>query len=194
MIKKMKLLIIIIAIAVISVLCFLVFLKKCPEYVNPKTGHMAGGCFFFWQKGYWSGEYLFKDDNVGAVGTKTFSEISGFTFEYPVFNGWEVKEINKVSENEYYIKFNVPRDVELYMPPQLNIKKINESSKQTDNLWIKKNVNGVWYSELSGLMGYGFFSNDFRVIITLVSGGVEEKGFSNLVALNKIIDSFKFNQ
>ena len=66
--------------------------------------------------------------------------------------------------------------------------------KQTDNLWIKKNVNGVWYSELSGLMGYGFFSNDFRVIITLVSGGVEEKGFSNLVALNKIIDSFKFNQ
>ncbi|MBU3895733.1 hypothetical protein KKG36_00190 [Patescibacteria group bacterium] len=139
------------------------------------------------------GIFLFLNKNKPKIiETKTFSEISGFSFEYPVFKNWEVAEIKKISENEYYIKFNVPGDVELYMPPQLNIKKINEPSKQTDNLGMKKNANGVWYSELSGLLGYVFSSNNFRVVITLISGGVEKKGFLSQVTINKIIDSFKF--
>lgn len=72
------------------------------------------------------GIFSFLNKNKAEIiETKTFSEMPGFSFEYPVFKGWEVKEIKKISENEYNIFFNVPEDVELYMPPQLNIKKVH---------------------------------------------------------------------
>ena len=43
--------------------------------------------------------------------TKTFSEIPGFSFEYPVFKDWEINSIEKVNNEEYIVYLNYPENI-----------------------------------------------------------------------------------
>lgn len=203
--KRMQLSLIIILVAISATSLILVFSKKCITY-SDKTGNKGGGCFYIWQRGFWSSEGLF-DVSVSEV--KTFSEIPEFSFQYPVFKGWEVKEIKRdenVYDNGYNkgynIIFNNPTGKETAVATLAAIVTNNLlvnrfiSNQSLDNIPFPKenqlkNKNGVLYAigERNGVNTLEFYPDNFGVrIILYVLPEFDVKTF-----FDKIIETFKLS-
>jgi hypothetical protein len=126
------------------------------------------------------GIFYFLNPKYKITETKTFSEIPGFSFDYPVFKGWESDKL-KIEKSEYP-----------YKGPN--------GSSIDDNPNIKTNENGVKYymnlrknSENSlGLPFINFYSSDS--IVTIYPFMHEGDGYSAKVFADKIIETFKFSQ
>ncbi len=130
---------------------------------------------------------IFSNKNKAKViETKTFSEIPGFSFEYPVFEGWEANKIEKINNDEYYIHFSIPAGIELFMAPQVNIKK-EKIGLTSQGIGNPQNI--PYYIKDSILT---FYDNEKSIKISLVAGGREKEGFSQKILFDKIIETFKF--
>lgn len=131
------------------------------------------------------------------VEIKTFSEIPGFSFEYPVFKGWEVNEIKKNSENEYVMFLNYPDSTDFYVAPQIKIKKIEYYQRKPGmvdepiSFEVKKNPQGISYGKPND-GSLEFYADNFRIRIEPFA--YEGNGYSNKIFIQKIIDSFKFEK
>lgn len=139
------------------------------------------------------------------IETKTFSEIPGFSFEYPVFKGWEFASIKKVSDSEYILYLNNPSNIDFDAAPQIKIVKSEYAYKGPNNSTIennpniKTNKNGAKYymilrydnPEISeGLPFMNFYASDSTV--TIYPFMHEGNGYSGKVFVDKIIETFKF--
>jgi hypothetical protein len=132
-----------------------------------------------------------KNSSYKIIETKTFSEIPGFSFEYLVFQGWEVREVKKINDSQYSILFNFPEGNQFYVPPSMFIEKT--TSMVTDYLGASKNPNGVpYYQSTQNKKVLSFFIPD-EVKINL-SSIVDGDGISKKEMENKIIESFKFTK
>jgi len=135
-------------------------------------------------------------NNKNKIIEKTFSEIQGFTFNYPVFKYWEVSNIKKITEDEYRIFFKCP--YETYIPPSMNVRKIyNIKGYMIPGLEYSKNPNKVKYypsdnSNTSQKDKIIFFNIDQNFIIEIKPYIHEGEGYSSSKIIEKIIDSFKF--
>jgi hypothetical protein len=112
--KIIKLILIIVLVIVIVILSLLFFSRKCVDYFDP-TGNRGGGCFYIWQKGYWSGEDLFKSDEV--KGYVLLIDISAFPKEFQgaARAAIEKLKIDKANPDDYYaeITYDVRADSNL---------------------------------------------------------------------------------
>lgn len=125
------------------------------------------------------------------IENRTFSEIPGFSFEYPVFKEWEVKEIKRVSENEFEIFLNYPDLIDFYTPPKIKIKK--DTSPMSDYFGININKNNVYYDFLPDSNSVlVFYQNKVRVTIDF-SNIIEDLSFSRKALAQKIINTFRFD-
>lgn len=138
------------------------------------------------------------------IETKTFSEISGFSFEYPVFKGLEVKNIEMIDKNTYSIFLNEPvinddkiSSSKIIIPP-ISAPRFQVAKKVIDNLPTAdmKNAQGIFYklvqpSEDSAYEYILFLGKDFVVEIDLFGIG-KSFDFSKGVFWNKIVETFKF--
>lgn len=165
---------------------------------------LAAGIFMFAKK---------DKVNYKIVETKDFSceGMTGFSFSYPVFKGWEVKgtQNEKYRNPDYkgemcHIWFNWPENIKFEVPPQLVIEKRTDFHLvETEKL--ERNPNGVpynfvfdpsnyvsGYKQKTGQWDYlQFYGPDFGVKFwPLVSG--DGYGFSSDVFIEGIIKSFKF--
>jgi hypothetical protein len=143
-----------------------------------------------------------------VVETKTFSEIPGFSFEYPVFKGFEVKETKEINKDLYNILLK-----------DRNTTDIKENKKEWQKIIVEKqsysendfeipadavsdpNVNNVpyFYTEESSsgyfISNYGqvvFYGKDFKIWVELdnLSG---KSGFPTDQFFKKVIGTFKFD-
>ena len=76
--------------------------------------------------GYLVSSYFLKSTSTTSsykiLETRDFScpGMTGFTFKYPVFDGWEVKKIERELEiDECHIYLNQPKNVQLEISPQI---------------------------------------------------------------------------
>ena len=186
--------------AFVTVSFLIIFSKKCITYLD-KDGNRSGGCFWIWEKGYWGAR---EKEKYNVVQTKTFSEISGFSFQYPEFKGWEVDYVEKVSSDEFVIYFNNPNTVAFEYPPSMRVVKDNYSysgpngSKIENNPNIKTSQNNVKYyasyenpAENKDVLPYVNFYAD-KFIITVRPFMHEGDGYSGRAMADKIIETFKF--
>jgi len=131
------------------------------------------------------------------IETKTFSEIQGFTFEYPEFKKWEVSLVKKINDNEYLIFFKCP--FETVVAPSMKIEKviIDNLPQPTLNLVNKNNVQ--YYTKATNKSPTGgkadigevnFYSENFMVKIYPYLH--EGYGYSGKIMTKTIIESFKF--
>ena len=123
------------------------------------------------------------------IETKTFSEIPGFSFEYPVFEGWEIEEIKKTKQNNYIIFLNNPTQVGFNIGPEINIDVLDLGTIGFEG--GVKNPNDVLYNIDNNSLSF-YDSKVARVIRISSFAGSEKQGFSRKVLTDKIIDSFKF--
>ena len=140
------------------------------------------------------------------VETKTFSEITGFSFEYPIFKGWEAYSINRVNDNESIIYLNYPENIMFEYAPQIRVVKSEYPYKGSNNSTIQDNPNiktspgGVKYyasyenpvENKNGLPYINFYADDS--IVTIYPFMHEGNGYSAKVCADKIIETFEFNK
>jgi len=154
-------------------------------------------------------KFSFNKNKAKIIETKTFSEISGFSFDYPVFKNWGIKAVEKKSDNEYIIWVDWPQDINFDNPPQINIKKIQEQKipvfeKISD---VNENKNSTSYEFIYFPDNYierydpkehwdaiHFYKNDFLDGV-LIDMPIDEPdyGFSREIFVKKIIETFKFD-
>lgn len=136
--------------------------------------------------------------------TKTFSEIPGFSFEYPVFKDWEVGGAMKINDSEFNIvnssvdqknkKFN---DIVFV---NIGVKKEADSNYQ----WGPRpsiNPNSVSYYPIAYDKRQNgslvFFNTEEKYVVVIkptfqgLSMGIRNDRLRDAVA-NKIIETFKF--
>ena len=122
------------------------------------------------------------------IETKTFSEIPGFIFEYPIFEGWEVSQTKKINDNEYYIFFKCL--FETVVAPSIKITKTGAThiDPKANNFKINKN-NVKYYSQidqkLDGMPYINFYENSYT--ITIYPYLHEGDGYSGKIITEKII-------
>ena len=142
------------------------------------------------------GIFSFLNKNkLKIIETKTFSEIPGFIFEYPVFKGWEVSLIKKINESDYQIFFSCP--FETTIAPYMKI--INSNVGKTEIFKIlkyKENPNGVYYSyNKNSQIGDNIeFINKKYSKVNIYPFMHEGDGYSGKILVQKIIDTFKFEE
>jgi hypothetical protein len=146
-----------------------------------------------------------------AAGTKTFSEIPGFTFKYPEFSGWEASLVNKVSDNNYEILLkdsnpNRAKVSEQYQPKIMVVKKdyapgssgivdrpigvpVMVNSNKVSYVYAKEELSGGDYTPSH--YGYAIFYGKFMVWVQLDNLS-EKAGFPADQFFKTVIDSFKF--
>ena len=200
----MLVIVIALAIILIVIIALLFIPKKCVTYSDTKTGQKGGGCFSIWRKGYWHAYPELFGPNI--VETKTFSEISGFSFEYPVFEGWEVKQTENTEQDRYIINYSRAYAVK---PPAVgailyqvivNVDKISKPGYPAPGSPIlfyppkdaKKNSKGVFYKEYE--KNLTFYLDDFAIDVKIESVTALGNGFSSNIFFKTIIDSFKFEE
>lgn len=140
------------------------------------------------------GIFSFLNKNkADMVETKIFSEIPGFSFEYPVFKGWEVAGTKKVNEDEYVITFDHPISIMFEAPPTMIIKKDYREEKRLADSFLK-NKNKVLYdrvfSNSSGEV-VSFYGSSYVIDISPFMH--EGDGYSGKAFESKIIETFKFD-
>ena len=133
------------------------------------------------------------------IETKTFSEIPGFTFEYPVFEGWEVSMIKKINSQEYnlFLTDGNPRHrkVDEKFQPRINIKKKGATHIDPKEKNFNINNNKVKYysflkQELDGMPYINFYADSFTIVIHPFLH--EGDGYSGKIMTEKIIETFNF--
>lgn len=113
------------------------------------------------------------------VATKTFSEIPGFSFQYPEFKGWKTGIPVKVNDNEYVILISYPENIDFITQPQMRIKKIPIDSLPREGYGIRaESVD--FYASLYTIKIYPFI--------------YEGDGYSGKAVIDKIIETFKFDK
>lgn len=128
------------------------------------------------------------------IETKTFSEIKGFTFDYPIFKGWEVSLIKKINENEYQIFFKCP--FETVVTPWMSVKKnFDPRMYNIPSLPYTINPNKIRYYLIESSEGSHiiFFRNTQDFVIEIYPFIHEGDGYSEKAFIKKIIETFKFN-
>jgi len=123
------------------------------------------------------------------VETKTFSEIPGFSFEYPVFKGWEVDKVKKDSESEYSIFFKNP--LLTGVAPSMRI--VKTKAFVTLNKELKENLNRIKYAYDKEKNLLTFYITTAAFYVDIYPFGYEGDGYSGNVLADKIIDSFKLS-
>jgi hypothetical protein len=124
--------------------------------------------------------------------TKTFSEIPGFSFDYPVFKGWKVSEIKKYSEDEYRIFLNNPSQVKFEIAPQIIIKKQNaQASIELESAVMQKNKNNIYYSYYEDAKNgnHIIFYGDF-IKVSIYPFMHEGDGYSSKEFIKEVIETF----
>lgn len=126
------------------------------------------------------------------VEIKTFSELPGFTFDYPVFEKYEISSIEKVNETEYKILFHFPKEETFHKLREAESPTITIKKEKLEG--IKRgtgNPKGIpYYLEKNTLT---FYDNKEWVKIDFSYGVIfETSGFPKKILFNRIIDSFKF--
>jgi len=105
------------------------------------------------------GIFSFLNKNkTGIVETKTFSEIPGFSFEYPVPKDG-IKEVRKINENEYSIFFDTPEGINFEVAPQIKIVKNYDGSAGFNKRLLKINQNKIYYDSNKDSGKIAFFIN-----------------------------------
>jgi hypothetical protein len=124
-----------------------------------------------------------------VVETKTFSEIPGFSFEYPVFKGWEVNKIEKIDENQYYVMLNHPQYLLKKLAPIMVVEKEPTEIKSVANM-LKNPQNIPYTMQISTPMAphlVTFYADNFKVTIKPTLDEKREK-----LLADKVIETFKF--
>lgn len=113
-------------------------------------------------------------------------EITGFTFKYPVFEGWKIaKPYSSNRKGECIIELNFPENLNFYQRPRIIVTETPEVVKP--NLSFK-NPNNVFYDK------NGEESYDFRIekkLITISSPEYPNDGFFRDQFFKTVIESFK---
>ena len=136
--------------------------------------------------------------------TRDFScpGMTGFTFKYPVFEGWEIKEIrpNNIHLNEpdkCNIYLNWPGYIKFEVPPAIYVHKQTRDSNVDFEILAEaasnKNPNGIphIYTEDAARGNFTtFYIPGFKVHIELGSYS-EQHGFSKEIFWKTVIESFK---
>ena len=191
---QITLIIILLVAIVLVILSFLVFSKKCVTYYDG-AGNKSGGCFYIWQKGWWSGLSLFNSKKEEAGKTKTFSEIEGFSFDYPVFEWWELGEPqitknNNTGDVTAIIFLKYLGNIDFGVAPQIKIvKKIQLA--QIDLTKLSTNPNGVKYIYNKEEGKIFFYAPGFTVDIYPFI--YESNGYSGKAFVDKVLETFKFS-
>lgn len=138
-----------------------------------------------------------KSQIVEIIEIRTFSEIPGFSFEYPIFKDWEPIGKNKMGDNEYYIAFKVTS----VKNPKIIITERQDSRPISPN--VSYNANKVPYiyekEELSGgdytpsHYAYVVFYGEGLNYWVRLDGISEEGGFPVDRFFKKVIETFTFN-
>ena len=126
----------------------------------------------------------------------------GFSFRYPLFEGWGLKAVEKKDEDSYVIWLEWPEDIEFEVPPGFFITRIGGDVILSDS--FKKNPQGVMYDFTHDLSHYvddyvpkkgvwdylEFYANKFFIRISRFS--CEEHGFDGDAFYKEVIGSFRF--
>ena len=100
----MQIILIIIFVEVIlGIILFLALSKKCVTY-SDSAGNKGGGCFYIWQKGWWSREGLLQ--TAEAKGYKLLTNVSEFPQEYKEAINAVIDKLKSEENNpgDYYVK------------------------------------------------------------------------------------------
>jgi len=199
----------ILILTIITMGIFALFGKKCVTYLD-QNGNKSGGCFYIWQKGYWSGTGLLSyPRNNNATNTKTFSEIPGFSFEYPVIKGWELADPKEVIKDSYDIPLKntvVGTKADQVNQPKIIVEKKAYSEKDFEipaeavsypnpnkvpYIYTKEELSGGDYAP-SHFAYVGFYGSDYKVWVQLDNLS-EKSGFPADQFMKKVIETFKFD-
>ena len=120
-----------------------------------------------------------KSPNYEIVETRSFScpGLEGFTFEYPVFKGWEVKEMKNTNINECSISLENGKNAQIKV------------SKDQPHVAIQENPHGIRYEKITEDK-YFFNLASFSVNIELISVN-ENYGFSKNEFWKQVVESFR---
>jgi len=136
------------------------------------------------------GIFSFLNKNkTGIVETKTFSEIPGFSFEYPVPKDG-IKEVRKINENEYSIFFDTPEGINFEVAPQIKIVKNYDGSAGFNKRLLKINQNKIYYDSNKDSGKIAFFINP-RIEVYLFTH--EGEGYSKKITEKMIIKTFQLD-
>jgi hypothetical protein len=144
-----------------------------------------------------------------VVETKTFSEIPGFSFEYPVFKSYELSMVNKINDGQFNIvnslmwqsKEKIFNDVFFV---NIGVKKEdNNYAHEVHGMRASVNPNNVEYYPIGGYDSTQsgslvFFNPDQKYVVMIrpISQGLSidfpDDVFSRTIA-KKIIETFKFD-
>jgi hypothetical protein len=135
------------------------------------------------------------------VETRDFScpGMTGFTFKYPVFKGWEVATVDTAfqKKGECTIFLDHPQEITLESYPQIIITKAPYSDKEFEAPPVTPNKNNVPYiytkeDSLFEVKNYGyviFYDKDLKYWVSL-DGISEKSGFPTEQFFKTVIDSF----
>jgi len=149
-------------------------------------------------------------DKTKIVETKTFSEIPGFSFEYPVFKSYETVIVNKIGDAEYQIVSSAleQKDKMFNEVVFINIRVKKEDNSNYGHIVPGKvatiNPNKVEYYPIGGYESLQsdnlvFFSADRKYVVLIkpelqgLSIDIKNGGLSKPLA-DKIIETFMFEK
>ena len=129
-----------------------------------------------------------------------------FSFKYPEFEGWSIKEIYKYdgppvrNDESYIILLNYPMDTLYEQAPQIRVTRFSEWSLKSlrikgGHITEKKNPQGILFdiitppNEDDGLV---FILEDFAVSITPIQTN-KQQGFNKDKFFEEVINSFLTN-
>ena len=119
--------------------------------------------------GYLVSSYFLKSTSTTSsykiLETRDFScpGMTGFTFKYPVFEGWE-PYLNYSNEDRCVINFQKPSKFDSIAVSSIKVEKIAYNG--VPNLSSAKNPQNIFYTTLSGVEGYAFVIVDYRIVIS----------------------------
>lgn len=122
---------------------------------------------------------------------KTFSEIPGFSFEYPVFKGWAVSLVKKMNENEYQIFYSCSFGTAI--APSMRVEKNKYIFYASIPGAINPNKILYYLIEASDGNHIIFFDPKENFNVDIYPYAYEGDGYSEKVLTDKIIETFKFN-
>jgi hypothetical protein len=129
--------------------------------------------------------------NYSIVETKLF-EGDGFSFEYPVFKNWQVKEVSHNQENEWVIALDYPSTLEMLVPPSIQITKqpLQIDTPIGGPESPKTNPHGVTYDPHSFIF-FGTTADGITVLISNIPP-FEKDGFSKKAFVETVSETFRF--
>ena len=123
--------------------------------------------------------------------------MTGFTFKYPVFEEWEVKEVNSNAPDKCKILLNWPQGIQFDYRPTIFVNKQARDPKIDFEIPSEaasnKNLNGIQYiytKDAARGNFVTFYISGFKVFIELGNHS-EEHGFSKLQFFKTVIESFR---